>query len=250
MTGINLSNAGWDVYVGVLPRLGELGCSESVCYAPWLYTDVDGGEEGPQGAIELVKKADLLPCHMAVMSGNGVHLYWRVKPIMSFGSHEDRRAFSGLLKRMVLTIGGTAPAAHADDSCTDLARILRLPGTVNYKREPKQVKLVRCLPDAPIYPIEAWNALLHPLPNPKPISTNGLHWEFKGEVPEGIRRWSEAPFPEGKRHKDLTSAGAWLYRDLSIPKNLVEDLLLAKARASSGTRVIDEDEVRSIVKWL
>lgn len=239
-----------EVYCGVNPRMGEAGSSESVPLCSWLYADIDGGEEGVPGARELAKKAvgDLVPCHMAVVSGGGLHVYWKLQPYATFGGHEERRFFSGYLKRLVLTIGGTSPSAHADDSCTDLARILRVPGTINHKRN-RSVKLVHHKPDLGAYCLDAFDALLHPIPNPRPIIASTLSWTFNGTVPDSIKRWAEKPYPEGKRHKDLTSAAAWLVRDLHIPKQYVEELLLTKARVSYGNRAIEEDEVRSIVKW-
>lgn len=235
----------WDVYVGVLPRIGEHGMSEAVAMAPWLFSDIDGDEEGTDGAIALAKKANLLDCQICVKSGNGIHVYWGLWPTYSFGGHEDRRMFAGFLKRLVITIGGTAPGAHADASCADIARILRVPGTYNHKRQ-KQVKLVRNIQGS--YPLEAWDALLHPLPNPRPI--NGVvDWQFNGSVPPGIQRWAEAPYPEGQRHKGFVSAAAWLVRDLHIPTNVVEDLLMTKAQRSGGTHPVSEEEIRSIVKW-
>lgn len=236
-----------DVYVGVLPRIGEHGMSEAVAMAPWLFSDVDGGEEGPNGAVELVKakSANLLSSNLVVRSGNGLHVYWGVWPTYSFGGHEDRRLIAGYLKRLVVTIGGKAPSAHADPSCADIARILRVPETFNHKRQ-KTVKWVRNVPGS--YPLEAWDALLHPIPEPRPI--NGVvDWKFNGSVPQGIQRWAEIPYPEGKRHKGFVAAAAWLVRDLHMPKHVVEDLLMTKAQRSIGSHPVSEEEIRSIVKW-
>lgn len=240
-----------DVYMGVLPRVGETRDSEGVPLAPWLYLDIDGGEEGPSGAIELFKRSPIVEFkpNIAVVSGGGVHCYWRLDPYLTFGSHEERRMFKGFLKRLVITVGGTSPGAHADDSCTGLAQILRVPGTWNRKLDHlRPVKIIRNAVREQVYYLEAWDSLLHPLPNPRPISTV-VDWQYSGTVPEGIKRWASMPFPEGKRHKDLTSAAAWLVRDLHIPKHEVEELLMTKAQCSPGVRQITEDEIRSLVKW-
>lgn len=243
----------YEVYYGVLPRIGESGKAVDVPAAACLWCDIDGGMDGVEGAQALLDKAvqsGRLPApHFVVCSGGGLHVYWRLASPVALSDDETRRRFKDLLKRLCLAIGGDSYSAHADTSRADVASILRVPGTFNRKREqvPRAVSL---LPSAPTTPhtLTWWKAYLPALPAPtapkfamrNPSDPAGY---------EGLLRWARRPFLEGKRHKDLTSAAAWLVRSVGVEKSLARDLLMMKAQASSGRRAITPEEVEAIITW-
>src|SRR5205823_2263799 len=101
--------------------------------AAWLWCDLDGGNEGPEGAARLLRESGLPEPDIIVASGNGIHCYWQLSGAVPLTDQSERDRFECVLKRVVKKIGGTAPGPHADSSRADLASVLRPPGTVNHK---------------------------------------------------------------------------------------------------------------------
>ena len=93
----------YEVYYGVLPRVGQNGKSIDVPASKWLWCDVDGGSGGVTGSRELLKSAETrgLPSpSMAVVSGNGLHVYWQLNECVSLVDDDARRRFKELLTRL------------------------------------------------------------------------------------------------------------------------------------------------------
>lgn len=244
----------YEVYFGVLPRNGESGKAVDVPSGFCLWCDIDGGVEGVQEAqarLEATVKSGRLPRpSFVVVSGGGLHVYWLLAAPISLLEQEDRHRFKQILKRLCCVIGGESSGAHADTSRADVASILRVPGTYNRKRE-QEPRPVRLLSDNELgepHTLSWWSANLPALPAPPPS-------KFPSSPPmdlpacEGLLRWARTPYPEGKRHKDLAGAAAWLVRDKHIEKALAQELLLMKARASAGMRRITPEEVEAMIQW-
>jgi hypothetical protein len=110
----------------------------------WL--DVDSNKDDGSGyptqaeaasAVMAFIKATGLPHPVVVSSGNGLHLYW---PLEKEIAPEVWLPIAKRLKALCVEHG-----LRADPSCTsDSARILRIPGTFNY-RDPKNPKPVELL---------------------------------------------------------------------------------------------------------
>ena len=134
----------WNVYYGVLPRseAGQGGADATFSTA-WLWCDIDNSPTWNHAAA-LLEKAELPPPRLAVCSGNGCHVYWQLAARACLPTAETKAAFRGLLKRLCAKIGGEPNGPRADPASTDAARILRLPGTFNWKdaANPKPVKIV------------------------------------------------------------------------------------------------------------
>lgn len=231
-----------NVYMGVLPRIGK-GRAEDVVVACWLWTDIDAAT--PEDAARMIREVHLPVPSLVVMSGGGVHIYWPLASPVNFYSDLARLEFKSLLRRICDRIGGDHEGAHADPSCCDVARILRVPNTLNQKRG-KRVQLLRLASDAGLE-YETWRNMLPPPPPPirppaRPVA-RGMG------IPDGLRRWADEGYPEGHRHKDLVAAAAWLVHDVQVTKTEAEELLIAKARASAGNRYIDTEEIESMVRW-
>lgn len=146
----SLSNSGLDVYIA----LAEFATPDSRqasnvegAYAFWM--DIDCGdakaaagkgyktEESALSALQgFCKKACLpLPTHIA-SSGGGSHVYWIVD---SFISREKWQTYAAKLKTLTHTL-----EFLADDSRTaDIASVLRMPGTYNYKYDPPRLVTIR-----------------------------------------------------------------------------------------------------------
>ena len=129
--------------------------------AAWLWCDIDDAPEWECAAC-LLQKADLPAPHLAVGSGNGCHVYWRLAAVEALPDADSKRRFRSLLRRLCGAIGGEPGAAHADLASTDAARILRLPGTLNWKdaKHPKPVRIVHACPHAPVLSAAQWRDVL------------------------------------------------------------------------------------------
>lgn len=112
-----------DLYVGVAPRARQEGTRAAIDQSHVLYGDCDTPES--IAALERYRPAP----SMIVRSGTGAHGYWALlEPV---GPDELEQANRRL-----------AHALGADMRATDAARILRPPGTFNFKRaEPAAVTL-------------------------------------------------------------------------------------------------------------
>lgn len=108
-----------DVYVGVAPRTRRVGGRDAIRHAWCLWVDCDDAEAVAR-LIEFRPRPTL-----AVRSGTegNVHAYWALEaPIPARYVEQANR-------RLALAVG-------ADQRATDAARILRCPGTRNFKHEP------------------------------------------------------------------------------------------------------------------
>jgi DNA primase RepB-like protein len=124
-----------ETWIGVLPRrpdpnTGEIGgTTEFVCPGNVLWADIDLGDD-PDG-LERLRAFRPKP-QLLVASGGGYHAYWLVSDRL--GS----QAIACANRRLAHVLG-------ADQGATDAARILRPPGTHNFKYEPhRDVDLIEC----------------------------------------------------------------------------------------------------------
>ena len=114
------SDEGWDAYYGVLPRTGRVGDAEHVIgEAGVLWADLDAKAVGSkqQALMSLIRCP--LPPSVVVDSGHGYHAYWRLESAVPFGKAQ-------------VTMIGLARVLNGDH-VYDQPRILRIPGTTNWK---------------------------------------------------------------------------------------------------------------------
>lgn len=175
---------GSDVYAGVLPRRGRSGHAKAVPLAGWVWAEIDRGSGSNEDVKALIQRAGRIGgenvAQMCVQSGSGGgHMYWRLSSLVSVETDEERERFSALLAGLVKEINEVArfngapvhvscsprsdstewQGAHADPACVDVARILRVPGTLNHKWDPPAaVRLARF--NAGAQPVEWWKGRL------------------------------------------------------------------------------------------
>lgn len=103
-----------DVYVGVLPRAERRGSRDAIPAGDVLYVDCDDA-----ASADAASRHSPAPS-MVVASGHGLHLYWALdRPLEpQWIERANRRLAHGF---------------GADMKSTDAARILRPPGTFNFK---------------------------------------------------------------------------------------------------------------------
>lgn len=136
---------GEDVYFGVHPTrhrgsAGDRGRTETVgvlnaLYAEFDFKDFEGGE-GPE--LVCRQHIDELnpPPSALVASGGGYHGYWIFENPWVLADDDQRALARNLQRAWVEHIGG-------DTGAKDLARVLRVPGTLNHKYDPpRPVELI------------------------------------------------------------------------------------------------------------
>lgn len=122
---------GWSVYFGVATRSGQPGTVANCQELPAIWIDVDNDKP-----TEIVQGA-FLPPSLIVDSGNGIHAYWLLTEPLDISEAPDNDGHPA-----VVTMQGLARIFAADRSVADLARIMRLPGTTNSKREPVECRVI------------------------------------------------------------------------------------------------------------
>ena len=123
-----------NLYFGVCPRTRKEGTLDAIKRVHTLWVDIDYKDIPKE---EIAKKAEQFPLSpsFVVLSGGGVHLYFPLEEPFEIDTEVDRLYIRELLRAIAKFWGG-------DLAATDLARILRVPGSLNYKYEPpRPVKL-------------------------------------------------------------------------------------------------------------
>lgn len=146
--------AGEDIYVGVGLSAADFGpvhrcTSEKVMCIVGLWADLDlKSEAHAKSALPATVEDALsilppiLPPTFVILTGHGAHAWWLFREPLIFGSHEERAAAAKLANRwQTLLRLNAANRGWAFDRLADLARVLRIPGTVN-KKDPQHPKPV------------------------------------------------------------------------------------------------------------
>lgn len=145
-----------DVYFGVAKYTGEPGedgirhrrkIDVLALKAFWL--DLDCGPDKPYArkaeaisALRAFCAHTGMPKPLVVDSGHGVHAYW---PLVEPIQRAEWEPVAQRLKKVCAAAG-----LKIDPSCVEAARILRLPGTLNYKRDtPAPVRVLQVAPPTP-----------------------------------------------------------------------------------------------------
>ncbi len=137
----SLASAGYDVYFGVQPRVRKGGKAQDVAAVLALVADLDWGPGKAFvdiSAAVCALEAFPVPPSITVLSGGGLHCYWLL----------STPAKGAEMKDAVAVAGRIADFFGVDD-VSDLPRILRVPGTKNWKlpEQPRPVELQECYPD-------------------------------------------------------------------------------------------------------
>lgn len=231
-----------DVYVGVGLRARDVGESErgrasEVVAIPGLWLDLDVRGPGHKGkdlpanvddALDLLDELEYSPS-IIVHSGGGLHCYWVFKEPWVFDDSQEREEAASLVAAWQGHIRERAKARGWNlDNTSDLARVLRLPGTLNHKRNP-------------------------PLPV-RILHENGVRFDpsdfkpYRGHTETGTTR-TAPPVPptiiEGGRNATLTSlAGSMRRRGASADAILAA---LLQENAEKCDPPLSEREVKQIV---
>ena len=139
-----------NVYFGVCPRSKEGdGNDRSVNTVRCVWCDIDNATADE--SQDRWKAGGIPRPSVIVISGSGIHGYWLLEHDLT--SAEERSTFALMLRCFYRTIQG--------DHVQNLSRVLRPPGTVNYKdagngRRPLPCRLYACDPELR-YPLETFS---------------------------------------------------------------------------------------------
>jgi putative DNA primase/helicase len=148
---IEQSSVGYDSYFGVNPRVGGQGKKENVHYIVAFHAEVDYGQSGHrkkpahetyEAALESIKAFDTPPT-IVNHSGGGFHCYWVLSEPESVSGH-GIEALETINAFLCERIGG-------DKGTHNLDRILRVPGTYNFKLENNPREVVTVITGGPKY---------------------------------------------------------------------------------------------------
>ena len=143
-----------DIYVGCAPRTRRRGRREDIAPTPLLWADCDT----PEATTALAAFQPAPSMIVASGSGNGehrnAHAYWQLTRALTPDQLEQAN------RRL-------AAALSADPKCADPARILRVPGTLNFKHNPPRPVQLTTYNPTRYRPLEILIAL-PPLPTPQP----------------------------------------------------------------------------------
>jgi putative DNA primase/helicase len=140
----DLCTKGIDVYLGVNPRTGKGGKKENVRWLCVFHSEVDYGATGHKKSpnhqtydevLKLIQDFRPEPT-LIVHSGGGFHCYWVLQSPLNVNEY-GIETLENINKSLSLRLGG-------DAGTQDISRVLRVPGTYNFKDpdNPRPVKLI------------------------------------------------------------------------------------------------------------
>jgi hypothetical protein len=153
-----------NIYFGVCPRPrpGDAH-DQSIKTVRCLWCDIDDAHV--EEARRRWTSAGVPPPSIVVNSGSGIHAYWLLKQDLT--SRQQRRRLQAILPNFYRSFGG--------DHVQNLSRVMRPPGTLNYKdarngRPPLRCTLCTWRPELR-YPLAAFVPWM-PKANEPPLSTS------------------------------------------------------------------------------
>lgn len=218
--------SGYNVYFGACPRNKREGSKGAIKNIHALWADMDGKDfkGGKEEALKRLNDFPLRPTAI-VDSGHGYHAYWILKEDEVINNPEDIVRIESYLKRLAVILG-------ADIQATEIARVLRLPGTYNIKdpSSPALVDIIN-LDESLQYNLSDFEAFLPAL------STTSKGFNPPGWISQGI-----VDLHDGNRHCTFVKIIGRLNRDNYTPDDIF-DLLAPHAERSGMTL----DELREEV---
>lgn len=125
---------GQNVYIGANPRRTKGGrAAKDVKLARCLFADFDNNADY-ESVMERLAQTEFPDPTLALNSGHGIHMYWRlIEPMM------DLSIWTQFQKRLIHLMGSD-PKPH------DAPRIMRLPGFINHKEPAAMAELLEVNP--------------------------------------------------------------------------------------------------------
>jgi hypothetical protein len=132
---IKITNKPTNIFVCPMSFKNSKRGGDNAAYFKSMYVDLDVGEtkdypsrEAAEEALDKFVIENDFPTPVKVNSGNGLHAYW------CFGQDIEAAEWKGYADKFRLYC--LSKGLQVDKSVYDLARVLRCPDTLNYKKEP------------------------------------------------------------------------------------------------------------------
>jgi P4 family phage/plasmid primase-like protien len=214
-----------NLYVGIAARRdSSSGRLENCTKLRALYVDIDfkmfsGGETDARVMLDTFP----LTPSIVIATGGGLHAYWVLAEPLDLTTSDDARSARALLRAIAAAVGGDLASAEA-------ARVLRVPGTLNFKYDPPRVVgAEHFAPECRYTPADLL-AVLPPIPGPNPGT-------FTMPDAESVAR--------GNRNDTLYRLSRSLMAKRLIPRAI---MAAALATNQSFAEPLSEEEVIRIVK--
>lgn len=205
-----------DTYVGraaqaSAPLGSGRGDESGVASIGGLFADIDT-REGAHAATELpadapealaiIAEAGLPPPTLVIHTGGGLHAHWLFDAVVETSTEQARAEAKALSAGWQARLRSTfAARGYKLDSTHDLARVVRIPGTMNHK-DPAAPKPVQVIARGPRLSLDAAKALIAtatPRSAAKPVGniSRRLEEEKRKEFAESGKRPEIAPILTG-----------------------------------------------------
>lgn len=171
------------------------GKARDACWLTCLWVDID---DATQDDYRALCGARIMP-QLVVNSGGGLHGYWMLEKPLAIT--DDNRA------EIVQTLKGLAIALRGDSKVADLARVMRLPGTVNTKpsRNGAICTVLDIIPGA--YHYMDLVLTYAPLAAPKlPPPTRAMNIPADKHMPKWVEMYLNSGAQVGERNERLYAA--------------------------------------------
>ena len=233
-------NKSRNVYFGVAARRDKKGDKAHCVSASALWADLDGKDFDPNDekeGIRLANKAleERLPPQLqpsiVVFTGHGYHAYWLLREPFEFTGQDQIDKFESHLRGLTMQLGG-------DAACCDVARLMRLPGTLNIK-DPEHP--IRCRIED-FYIDRKFD--LGDIAEIAPPMSKGEAATKTTTGGTGIPDVDAGKIMEGRRNATLASLGGTM-RKRGMTPEAIEAALIAE-NVARCTPPLDEGEVKAI----
>lgn len=223
------------------------GAAEESAFTRVLWGEVDFKDADEATALTAIKAMEYPPS-LIVRSGGGFHLYWLLNEVVCINgatyTGDRARSLSIEADELKRTLKGIAVAIGcADSSVADIARIMRLPDTVNTKpaRNGARCEVVSKIVQA-TYDYRTLEMAYAPLIKPVIVPTRDLPTPKTEGIPDFAAWYLRTPAPEGNRNKWLfTASRNYCENGLSMSQAFSD--LSQKARADG----LEDHEIETAI---
>lgn len=213
-----------DCYFGVATRRTANDGSASNCRElTALFIDLDFKGSSEDEVRARLAAFPLLPS-VINNSGGGLHVYFCLREPMDVSTEDARKDAKALLRRLALALGGDMAAA-------EVARILRLPGTLNRKYDPPRPVTIELLDASRRYIVADFDEVL---PDENVAATRTT----------ATAAIDGSTIPAGGRNAHLTSLAGSMRRRGMTPAAI--EAALVSENASRCKPPLDDAEVKAI----
>lgn len=255
-----------DVYFGVCTTQKSLGDYDrtknediSSISALWVDIDIaDGNHAAKNLPPDVMSARSLLPTEyepsIVVFSGHGLHAYYLLKEAWELDSVEQQAQASRYLRRLQGAVRARA-AEHGwhIDAVSDLARVLRLPGTKNYKDINAPIDCVVIEANEPVlrYNVSDFDSLPEIASDVQTDKRAGGFERRETDEPVDNMLANCAFLTHWQLHYKTLTEPVWMAACTNLIRGVGgEDIVLAAARDWLGDKYNEAETKKKIQHWL